>query len=276
VTFTLKAKTDNISVLDAEIIKRKQAEAALQEEAQRLTTVLAMQQDITTNRLQLDEIMASIVNQAQQLTNADGAVIELVEKDELVYRAVSGAASGHLGLRLNPATSFSGCCLQTGKLLYCQDTEADPRVNRIACRKIGVRSMIAVPLLHQQERIGVLKVFSIAPLAFADRDIQPLQLTAGFLSAEISMALECEAKQAALAALQESEERYRSVVTALSEGIVLQDAKGRIQASSLERFRFMHQGQASAIGVSIGLVGVTAESESLTSLLSAADAAWPI
>lgn len=40
-------------------------------------------------------------------------------------------------------------------------------------------------------------------------------------------------KQAALA-LQESEERYRSVVTAMAEGVVLQDANGLIQASNTQ------------------------------------------
>jgi len=45
--------------------------------------------------------------------------------------------------------------------------QTDGRVDRAACRKIGVRSMIVLPLLTTRSVVGVLKVFSDAPDFFS-------------------------------------------------------------------------------------------------------------
>jgi len=42
------------------------------------------------------------------LTNGTGAVIEIAEGNELVYRLASGGAAGHVGLRLEMTNSLSG------------------------------------------------------------------------------------------------------------------------------------------------------------------------
>jgi len=50
--------------------------------------------------------------------------------------------------------------MRLNEVLRCDDTESDPRVNREACRKIGLRSMVVVPLYHNGGPVGVLKVLS--------------------------------------------------------------------------------------------------------------------
>src|SRR5208283_324603 len=60
----------------------------------------------------------------------------------------------------------------------CDDTETDPRVNLQACRRLGARSMVAVPLCGRRRVIGVLEAFSTWPFAFNDSDIQSLSLLA--------------------------------------------------------------------------------------------------
>ena len=51
-------------------------------------------------------------------------------------------------------------CIEQRETLYCQDSETDPRVNREACRRVGLRSMAVVPLFYEEEVIGVLKIYS--------------------------------------------------------------------------------------------------------------------
>ncbi|MCZ0904406.1 PAS domain-containing protein, partial [Microcoleus sp. HI-ES] len=51
---------------------------------------------------------------------------------------------------------------------------------------------------------------------------------AGFLGGSLHLASEFDAKNILLSQLQESEERYRSVITSMTEGIVLQLADGQI------------------------------------------------
>ncbi|WP_152985538.1 GAF domain-containing protein [Pseudomonas taeanensis] len=75
----------------------------------------------------------------------------------MVYRAVSGVASGQLELRLKLASSLSGLCVLSGEITRCIDTETDNRVDRVACRRMHIRSMVAIPLVHSGITVGVLK-----------------------------------------------------------------------------------------------------------------------
>lgn len=210
------------------ITDRKQAEAALQQEFERLAVVIATQQEITTPNPNLDAVMAVITDRTQKSLGADGAVIEMLEGDELVYRAASGIASAYVGLRIKVGTSLSGKCIATGQIMLCDDSETDTRVEQSACQRIGIRSLVVVPLFYQDDRIGVLKVVSATPCAFTESDIHTLQLMAGFLAGSLHLASEFDAKNILLSQLQESEERYRSVITSMTEGVVLQLADGQI------------------------------------------------
>ena len=51
----------------------------------------------------------------------------------------------------------------TGRSLICHDALTDPRVNAARVAATGVRSMIAVPLLHAGEPVGSLLVLAQAP-----------------------------------------------------------------------------------------------------------------
>ncbi|MBW4615870.1 MAG: PAS domain S-box protein [Desmonostoc vinosum HA7617-LM4] len=215
-----------------DISDRKQAEEALQERSQHLATVIAAQQEITKNGLDLTQVMSLIVDRAQQLTHADGAVIAMVEGKQLVYHAASGIAATRVGLSFPVTTSLCGRCVETGEILGCEDTATDPRVDITACQSIGVRSLVAIPLFQQEKCVGVLKILSSTNHAFTEQSIQTLQLIAGFLTDTILIASEFQAKNKLLTALERSETRYRSVIAAMAEGVVLQDAHGAICASN--------------------------------------------
>ena len=125
--------------------------------------------------------MQTVVEEAIRLTGADAAVVELPEDDELVYRATAGTAAPYLGLRLDQASALSGAAMRTNMTLVCNDSESDPRVDRSACRAVGARSMVVVPLAHDGRANGVLKVYSATATAFADRHAQLLTLLANLI-----------------------------------------------------------------------------------------------
>jgi signal transduction histidine kinase len=185
----------------------------LDDSAAHLEAIIAVQNEIATAiDLDLIAVMRLVCERAQRLTHAFGAVVELVEGDDLVYRAASGALTVHLGLRIPAAHSISGSCVELGRLLHCTDTETDDRVNLAACRTIGARSMLVVPLLHEAQTTGVLKVTSPVPAGFGDRDARTLQLLAGLIGAAMSRAAQKEAeaalaaeREATMAALRESQ-----------------------------------------------------------------------
>jgi diguanylate cyclase len=107
-----------------------------------------------------DDMLETVVGEALALTNADAAVVELPDGDDVVYRAVAGSAQAFAGLRLAAAGSASGHCLATLEPLVIPDIESDDRVDREACRKLGARSMVIVPLIHAGRAAGVLKVYA--------------------------------------------------------------------------------------------------------------------
>lgn len=153
-----------------------------------LIAIIRIQTEIARQGLDLAQVMSVVVERALDLIKAEGAVIELAEDEDMVYRAVSGIAAGQLGLRLKRANSLSGRCVMSGEILRCTDTETDERVDRAACRRMNIRSMLVIPLRHEDTTVGVLKVMSKAVAAFNDADEAVLGLLAEVLGADMFMA----------------------------------------------------------------------------------------
>jgi diguanylate cyclase (GGDEF)-like protein len=148
-----------------------------------LLAVIRVQTEIAQAGVDLGHVMALTAERAQLLTKADGAAIELLEGVDMVYRAACGLSKNQLGLRLKAATSLSGLCVAERKILSCEDSETDPRVNRDACRLVGLRSMIVVPLRHAEKTIGVIKVMSKVPSAFGAYEMQTLDMISNLVAA---------------------------------------------------------------------------------------------
>lgn len=143
---------------------------------QKLLEVIGIQTDIARLGLDLSGVMNLVAQKTLHLVDAGGSAIELAEGEEMVYRAAAGAAESSLGLRLDRATSLSGLCVARGEMLRCDDAETDARVDREACRRVGLRSMIVMPLKHGGVTVGVLKAMSATPGHFGADDIAVLDL----------------------------------------------------------------------------------------------------
>lgn len=150
--------------------------------------VIHIQTEIAKLGLDLGGVMSLVTQRTLGLVNADGAVIELAEGDDMVYRAVAGSATAHLGLRLKLDASLTGLCVRTGETLLCEDSETDDRVDREACRKVGLRSMIVMPLLHKGNPVGVLKATSAQPFTFNLAHIKLLGLLSEVVGAAMFFA----------------------------------------------------------------------------------------
>jgi N-acetylmuramoyl-L-alanine amidase len=124
----------------------------------------------------LDEVLHLVAERALTITGADGVAIALAQDNAIICRASAGVIAPDAGMRLDPNSGFSGACFRTGRIVRCDDTENDPRVNVQACRRLGARSMVAVPLAGQQNVIGLLEAFSGGPYGFNDSDVRSLNL----------------------------------------------------------------------------------------------------
>lgn len=162
--------------------------------SQKLDLILQVQTRLMETDFDLASFMDLVVEDMLELTPATGAVIELHEKDEMVYRAATGSIKDYIGLRLPSENSISGLCVKSREVLRSNDTEKDERVNLEACRKVGARSMVVAPLFHDGKTVGVLKIISNQPNAFNEEDVKTLQLMAGFVASGLSQQIMKEFK----------------------------------------------------------------------------------
>jgi TonB family protein len=130
----------------------------------------------------LAQELASIAARAQTYTGASGAAIALSEGDvaEMVCRACSGPSAPDVGAHLRLEGTFTGMAVQSGQALRCDDSDTDNRVDAAACRALGTRSIVVVPIrdMDTEAVTGVLAVFAGNRNTFNDLHVAVLRTMA--------------------------------------------------------------------------------------------------
>lgn len=147
----------------------------------------ALEDDMSS--LDLVSALRMVVERARSLTHASGAAIALSDGGEMVCRARTGVAPD-LGARFRPDSGLSGEAVRAGTLVHCTDTATDSRVDRLACERLNVRSILIVPILSADAIIGVIEVFSPAPGAFSGRDTVHVERLASLTSAMLESSMD--------------------------------------------------------------------------------------
>jgi signal transduction histidine kinase len=163
---------------------------------ERFRGLIAIQQRISAEGGSLAAVMKAVVDETSVMPQANGIVIELRDADQLYYAAASGSSAELIGLRLPLNSSLSGMSILTGVPLQCEDSETDSRVNRQACRRVGLRSMIVVPIPYQGQTVGVLKYHAPEPSAFSEEDMLIAHLLVGPIAVGFSNIGEADAQRA--------------------------------------------------------------------------------
>ncbi|MBI2677373.1 MAG: TonB family protein [Candidatus Koribacter versatilis] len=135
-----------------------------------------------SNPPSLAEELTSIAARAQTYTGASGAAIALSEGDqnEMVCRACSGPSAPDVGAHLRLEGTFTGMAVQSGQALRCDDSDTDKRVDAAACRALGTRSIVVVPIRDADTEVisGVLAVFAGSKNSFNDLHVAVLRTMA--------------------------------------------------------------------------------------------------
>ncbi len=114
-----------------------------------------------------DRVLDRVARRARRLSGADGVVIEAADSTGSLRRATSGAAA------LPDHVWRSG---GAGTLRVCADTESDPRVDREVCRRLGIRSLVSIPVRRRNLRVGTVAAASSRAGAFDERRIAQLKI----------------------------------------------------------------------------------------------------
>jgi diguanylate cyclase (GGDEF)-like protein/PAS domain S-box-containing protein len=193
--------------------------------SRRLALIAETQRDIAAAGLELDSVMRLIAERSMAVTRAEGAMVSLLDGDELVCGAACGVATATKDTRRRLADSVASHAFAAREALLIEDAANDPRLHSGMRAKNGDSSHICVPLFTGDRPVATLNVMTRSPdVQLGEEDRQTLELLAVVLSAAVSRAAEFEAQRERAEALARFEATYASAIT----GMLLVAPDGRI------------------------------------------------
>jgi signal transduction histidine kinase len=125
----------------------------------------------------LDAILAVIIAEAIRLTNANDALVLLLEEKDQSFQVcarkgpdVAGIKSGRLSVK----DSLNGLVVRTGQPLVSHDAMTDPRANQARARRLHVRTVAIAPLKIRDRTIGTVAVHNKRDGYFSRADVEVL------------------------------------------------------------------------------------------------------
>ncbi len=110
--------------------------------------------------LSFDEVIASALEGLRTAAGPDLVLFYLRENDDLVLRGSLPADAENLNEKKQVGACLCGLAAQDRKPVFSQDIHADARCTLNECKEAGVRSFAALPLVHEDEMIGVIGIAS--------------------------------------------------------------------------------------------------------------------
>ena len=138
--------------------------------------------------MDLNSSLRLIASRACSITRGDGAAVALIGENGMTCRASAGTAVPEAGARVDLTAGFTGECIRIARPLRCDDAESDAWADAEACRQLGIRSILAAPVLYERDLVGLLEVFSTRPFAFDDGDLAVVERLAQTIVLTLSKA----------------------------------------------------------------------------------------
>lgn len=147
-----------------------------------------LSEKIKSGAMRRTELMQRIAAQALTATAAKGVALALRShpRGPVVCCASEGDMAPPPGTPLDESSGFTAECLRKATFIVCEDAETDTRVDRVACARLGVRSIVAVPVENEGMTVGVLEALSDQQAAFSKGHIEVLLTLACFAKSVVA------------------------------------------------------------------------------------------
>ncbi|MDQ2664477.1 MAG: PAS domain S-box protein [Gemmatimonadota bacterium] len=211
-----------------DLAAQKAADARRRARGERLSALAVTRQDVAAYGLELTELLPRIVAHARELTGAEAAIVEL--RDGVGERARAFDGLRHLDVELGAVLIPQGNATAAGtpRCIRYDDTTESPEVLGDVCDRLGIGSMLAIPILHERATLGWLTVSSRASRAFSEQHAATLELMSTLLGAPLAQAQASQAQRTLLeeratarAHQRASEERFRAAMDASPDALFI-------------------------------------------------------
>src|SRR5581483_4921354 len=133
-----------------------------------------VQQNSAAAAFRLEAAMRLVTARAMAVLQADAMVLKLLERERLITRA-------HVGASILEDDRLADECARAGLMLRCDDTWTTSRREFGRYWSHSIRSLLIVPIIHEQRMLGVLEIFSNLPSTFTQLQPKTLQLVIGWI-----------------------------------------------------------------------------------------------
>jgi two-component system cell cycle sensor histidine kinase/response regulator CckA len=238
--FLSSGKKDDNSIV---IINDVTAQHSAKEELKLRDSGLSLHHKATqmfNSSLKLDQVFVTVLEEVRRLMDVMGCSIWLIEEgtEELVCKQAAGTYGETLvGWRLASGEGLAGWVARHGKSLIAPETSDDERHYKEVDLLIGrdMRSILSVPLRVKGNVIGVLQVVDSQTERFNKKHLALIEPLAGSAAIAIENARlyekaqqEILIRQQAEEALRESENKYRTVLEANPDSVIVYDKTGKV------------------------------------------------
>ena len=182
----------------------------------------------------LDAALQLLADRAQYITGAGGAAIALRRsgRNDMLCRASTGSNAPELGALLSTEFGLSGESVRTRRPLRCDNAERDARVNREVCRRMGITSVAVMPVVHDDEVLGVFELFSGKMNAFGERDLSALRRLSEMVETAVKLARAAEELPEQLKNAEPSAEMLATEVRDIAGPITDLDAEPDVEVEA--------------------------------------------
>ncbi len=166
-----------------------------------------------------DELMVTIVDRAQEAARADVCSLYLMDRDGkgITLAATNGLAKEYIGrAKLRLGQGITGIAAETRSPITSLDIRNDERFAWITGPDQPHTSMCSVPLVWNDQVVGVLNVQTVRPRRFPASDVRFLETLAALLAGVVEkgrLQQEAEAQIESLRAIDEARANVIAVVT---------------------------------------------------------------
>jgi diguanylate cyclase (GGDEF)-like protein len=147
-------------------------QGSLKDRIEELQTLYGVSKAVSAT-LDLSELLHVILERVMAVMKAERGSVMLYEEetDELRVEVSRGIDHEHASkARVKLGDRVSGYVLQTGRPLLIQDSTQSPNLARLKEGQVTAGTMLSVPLIIKDKRLGVLNVSKSTPFTFDEKD----------------------------------------------------------------------------------------------------------